>query len=177
MKKYNGKVFSFDVETNGLQGKGFSVAAVIYEDGVETDSFLARCPISGEVNDWIAQNVLPQMTGISETHCTYKAMLKAFAEYYLANKENATVIVHMGMPVEARFMLDMHAIGAIGDWDMPYPLIDVAGNLQQAGCDPTSVDSYNQSRGIEVPACEGGTHNPLYDSRAVALCYMDLMSK
>ena len=169
------KIFSWDVEANGLQGKGFSVAAVLYEDGKEVDSFLARCPISGEVNDWVAQNVLPQMEGIPETHDSYEAMLKAFAEYYLAKKDGATVIVHMGMPVEARFMLDMHSIGSIGDWDMPYPLIDLAGNLQQAGFDPTSVDSYNKDHGIEVPVCEGGTHNPLYDSRAAALCYMDLM--
>ena len=170
------RVFSWDVETNGLWGQGFAIAAALYEDGKEVSSFIGRCPIEEDVNGWVAENVLPQMEDIPENFGSYKEMLRAFSEYYLKWKEGADLIVHMGVPVESRVLIDMHRLGFIGDWDGPFPLIDIAGNLQQAGFDPTSVDTYNKDHGIEVPSCEGGTHNPLYDSRAAALCYLHLMA-
>ena len=170
----NKKILSFDAETNGLWGKAFSIGAVVYIDGAEAETFVARCPIEGEVNGWVAENVLPQMTDIAITHSDYSAMLAAFAEFYLANKADADIIVHMGVPVESRVIQDMHDLGFIGDWDAPYPLIDIAGCLAQAGFDPTLVDGYNRDHNITVPADIGGTHNPLYDSRAAALCYINL---
>ena len=176
-KKYAGKVFSWDCETNGLWGKAFAIGAIVYGNGVEVKSFYARCPIEEAVNPWVADNVLPQMEGMAITHESYADMLKAFAEFFMENKADADVIFHMGVPVEARVVLDMHELGFIGDWDGAYPWLDIAGNLRQAGFDCTSVDAYNREHGIEVPQTEaGGAHNPLYDSRAAALCYMDIMS-
>ena len=172
------KVFSWDVESNGLWGAAFAIGAVLYEDGEEKKKFYARCPIAGDVNPWVKENVLPQMEDMPVTHNTYEEMLSAFAKFFLENKADAKVIFHMGVPVEARVVLHMHEFGQIGDWDGAYPWIDVAGNLQQAGWDPTSVDAYNAANGIVVPQPEaGGTHNPLYDSRAAALCYQDILSK
>ena len=169
------KVFSWDVETNGLWGIGFAIGAVVYEDGVESKKFYARCPISGQVDGWVKENVLPQMEDMEETHTSYEEMLKAFAEFFMNNKADADVIFHMGCPVEARVILDMHDKGFIGKWDGAYPWLDIAGCLKQAGFESTSVDIYNANHGIIVPQPEaGGTHNPLYDSRAAALCYMDL---
>jgi len=64
---------------------------------------------------------------------------------------------------------------SLGNWDGAYPWLDIAGCLKHAGFDCTSVDTYNAEHGIKVPKPEpGGTHNPLFDSRAAALCYMDL---
>lgn len=172
------KIFSWDCETNGLWGQAFAIGAVIYENGVEVERFYARCPIEGVVNPWVVENVLPQMADMPITHHSYKEMLKAFAEFFLENKAGADVIFHMGIPVEARVVLDMHDFEFIGDWDGAYPWLDIAGCLKQAGFDCTSVDAYNNAHGIQVPQPEpGGTHNPLYDSRAAALCYMDLVSK
>lgn len=172
------KIFSWDCETNGLWGKAFTIGAVVYEDGQEVKSFYARCPIEGTVDSWVEANVLPQMEEMVKTHATYGEMLKAFAEFFLENKADADVIFHMGVPVEARVIIDMHELGLIGDWDGAYPWLDIAGNLKQAGFDCTSVDSYNADHGIEVPQPEpGGTHNPLYDSRAAALCYISLQRK
>ena len=169
-------VFSWDAETNGLWGQAFAIGAVLYKDGTEISSFYARCPIQGEVNPWVAENVLPQMTQMEITHDSYESMLASFAEFYLANKDGADVVFHMGLPVEAKVVLDMHTLGLIGDWDGAYPWLDISGHLQAKDFDPTSVDTYNREHGIEVPMPEaGGTHNPLYDSRAAALCYMDLM--
>lgn len=172
------RTLSWDCETNGLWGKAFSIGAVLYENGIETAAFYARCPIQGEVNPWVEENVLPEMTEMDITHDSYESMLAAFAEFYLMNKDDADVIFHMGLPVEARVVLDMHDLSFIGDWDGAYPWLDVSGHLQAKGFDPTSVDTYNREHGIEVPMPEaGGTHNPLYDSRAAALCYMDLMKR
>lgn len=171
------KVFSWDVETNGLWGKAFAIGAVIYENGVETKKFYARCPIADLVDPWVLANVLPQMERLPETHNTYCEMIEAFSEFFLENKAEADVIFHMGLPVEARVVIDMHEYGYIGDWDGAYPWLDIAGNLKQAGYNATSVDAYNASHGIKVPQPEaGGTHNPLYDSRAAALCYQHLMA-
>jgi len=46
------KIFSFDAETNGLWGKAFSVAAIVYdESGKEIARFIVICtPKSGHIN-------------------------------------------------------------------------------------------------------------------------------
>ena len=98
-------------------------------------------------------------------------MLEAFIAFYMENKQDADVIVHMGLPVEAKLFLDAHRLEILGDWDAPYPLIDISA-FPQVG---TSVDSYNEKNGIKIPDDNGGTHNPLYDCRAVALAYYNLL--
>ena len=170
------KILSWDCETNGLWGQAFAIGAVVYDEkGREVKKFYVRCPIEGTVDPWVKEHVLPEMVDMKETHGSYDDILKAFAEFYLANKQDADVIFHMGVPVESRVILDMHDKGLIGDWDGAYPWLDIAGCLKQAGFDCTSVDTYNADHGIIVPQPEpGGTHNPLYDSRAAALCYMNL---
>ncbi len=112
------------------------------------------------------ENVLPQMEGIPVTHKCYKDLLAGFVEFYMENKDNAHIVVHMGLPVEARLFLDAHQLGFIGDWDAPFPLID-ASAFPKIG---TSVDNYNAGNGVVVDAnmFTGGTHNPLYDSYATA---------
>ena len=176
MNKMN--VFTFDAETNGLTGRAFSIGAVIYKDGKEVKTFYARTPIEGDIDPFVRDHVLPQMEGMQITHQTYEGMLADFASFFLKEKEGAHVIFHMGCPVEARIIIDMHDLGLLGPFEGAYPWLDVAGMLLQAGFDPTSVDSYNREHGIEVPQPEpGGTHNPLYDSRAAALCFMDLMKR
>lgn len=169
------KILSWDSETNGLWGKAFAIGAVLYQNGVEVASFYARCPIEGQIDPWVNEHVLPQMEGMVQTHNSYDELIQAFAKFFMENKQDADVIFHMGTPVESRVVLDMHDHGYLGTWDGAYPWLDIAGCLQHAGFDPTSVDSYNAEKGIVVPMPEsGGTHNPLYDSRAAALCYMDL---
>ncbi len=170
------KIFSFDAETNGLWGQAFSIAVLVFEDGVETSRFIGRCPIEGDMNPWVAENVLPTMQDIPVTHEGYDALLADFAKFYLANKADAAVIAHMGFIVEVKLLRDMHERGFIGDWDGPYPLIDIAGNLQQAGEDPTSVDKYIEKFGLQVRDF-GTTHNPLYDSEVAAVVYRHLLGR
>lgn len=164
------KIFSFDAETNGLWGQAFSIAAVVkYPDGA-TKEFLGRCPIDVTqvaINPWVKENVLSQLKGVPYNYDNYRSLLKAFMAFYMEEKQDAQIIVHMGLPVESRLFLDAHNMGIIGDWDAPYPLVDISA-LPEIG---TSVDTYNRENGIEVPACEGGTHNPLFDSYAALLAY------
>jgi hypothetical protein len=172
------KIFSFDAETNGLWGQPFAIGALVYdENGAEVARFVGRCPIEGNVNPWVAEHVIPEMADIPMTHESYNALLSDFAKFYLANKAEADVIVHMGVPVEAGLLWDMHDRGLIGDFDGPYPLIDLAGNLQQVGEDPTSVDSYIKKYELTVGEFSGGTHNPLYDAAVAAVVYRHLASR
>ena len=172
------KVFSFDAETNGLWGQAFAIGALVYdENGAEVARFVGRCPIKGTVDKWVEENVLPRITGLSVSHKDYDSLLVDFAKFYLANKTDTDIIVHMGVPVESTLLKDMHSRGLIGDWDGPYPLLDIAGNLQQAGEDPTSVDSYLKKYGLTVGEFAGGSHNPLYDSAVAAQVYFHLRTR
>ena len=169
------KVFSFDAETNGLWGQAFAIGALVYdESGAEIARFVGRLPDTEVTDNWVKENVLPKIGDIPVTHDTYEALLVSFAEFYKANKMDADVLVHMGYIVETGLLRDMHTQGVIGDWDGPYPLLDVSGNLQQAGEDPTSVDSYVKKYELSVGEFEGGTHNPLYDSAVAAVVYRHL---
>ena len=171
------KIFSFDAETNGLWGQAFSIAAIVYdESGAEIARFIGRCPIVGDIDPWVKDNVLPTMTEIPVSHESYDTLLDDFAKFYLANKQESAVIAHMGFIVEVKLLRDAHERGFIGAWDAPYPLIDIAGNLQQAGEDPTSVDSYVAKYDLQVRDF-GATHNPLYDSEVAAVVYRHLLGR
>jgi len=183
----NRKVFSFDAETDGLWGKPFAVAAIVQtyypatDRGIDgkrpekwmiTAQFIACLPSNVVENEWVKENVLPAMSDIPTTHETYEEMLKSFSEFYLEHKEGSECIAHMGYIVEAHLLREMHRLGFIGDFDAPYPLYDVSGNLQSAGEDATSVDDYAKKHGISVQY--GSTHNPLYDCAVAAEVYIHL---
>jgi len=172
------KVFSFDAETNGLWGESFAISAAVYEDGKLAADFTAYLGADGVTDDWVRENVLPKLGDLKVTHTSYDAILEAFAAFYMANKENADIIAHMGVPVEAKLLLDMHSKGYIGDWDGPFPFLDVASVLKARGYDPTSVDSYNNEFNLMFGRSEAEgleSHHPLYDSATAAVAYMHLM--
>lgn len=177
------RIFSFDAETNGLWGEAFAIGALLYDEkGDEIARFVGRLPKSVVTDSWWLEkdeatglSRLDRLDGIPVTHDDYDALLADFAKFYLANKADADVVAHMGYIVEAKVLRDMHDRGFIGDWDGPYPLYDVSGNLQQAGENPTSVDKYVAQHGLSVGGFEGGTHNPLYDSAVAAVAYRHLL--
>lgn len=173
MKK---KVFSFDAETNGLWGQAFAIGALVYDvNGTEVARFVGRLPDSEVTDGWVRENVLPNIDDIPVTHDSYDALLADFAKFYLANKADADVVVHMGYIVETKVLRDMRDRGVIGDWEAPYPLYDVSGNLQAAGANPTSVDKFAAEHNLSVGEFAGGTHNPLYDSAVAATVYRYLV--
>lgn len=168
------KIFSFDAETDGLYGKAFALAAVVIHDGREIARFSARTGVE-PANQWVRDNVLPALVDMPVTHADYVAMLVAFSAFYAEHKGDAHIIAHMPSPVETRVIFDMHRLGLIGDFDGPYPLRDVAGYLDAAGFDPTSVDQYVAAAGLHVDGADGLTpHHPLYDALVAAAAYRRL---
>lgn len=165
------KTLSLDAETNGLWGKAFSIVGIVYDEaGKEIDRFIGRCPIEEEINSWVRDNVLPQMTGIEENLGSYEELLRAFfawrAPYRAAGVQE---LVHVGTPVETRLYIDAHSMNIIGDGDGPYPLLDPS-SIPEIG---DSVNAYNDIYGIS-PDSElygGGTHNPFYDAAAAYVAY------
>ena len=55
------KILSFDAESNGLYGPAFAIGAFLYIDGMEVSRFIGRYRLTGEINAWVKENVLPQM--------------------------------------------------------------------------------------------------------------------
>lgn len=152
----NTPIISIDAEANGLWGDVFAISAVVFDaDGNETDRFTGRCPINGEVNPWVADNVLPKMTDIPETHESYESLLKAFFEFAIKYYKNEhKTLTHMGQVVEAKLLKDAHDLGIIDDWAAPYEWFDICLFFG------ASVDDYNKEHGIAI---EGNPHNPVYD--------------
>ena len=149
------------------------------ESGIEPARFVGRCPIQGEINPWVKDNVLPQMAGILETHSSYEELLGDFAKFYLGNKADAAIVVHCGVPVESSLLKDAHTMGFIGDWDGPFPLFDLAGMLAQAGENPTQAGEYLKKYDLVCDSAEfeGGAHNPLFDSAVSAVMYRHLCAR
>lgn len=150
-------IISIDAETNGLWGQPFSIAAVVYDAaGQETDRFVARCPIEEDVNDWVSENVIPQMEMIVQTHTNLKDMLADFFAF-VKKYNTAIVLCHMGHIVEANLLKIAHDMGIIGDFEAPYLWYDVCLFFDD------STDTYCKENNIVIDDVEGGTHNPLYD--------------
>ena len=163
-------VLSFDAETNGLRGVAFAIAGIVYDgNGNEIDRFVGRCPIEGEVSPYVKENVLPAMQGIEENFLSYEELLSAYVEWRELYRESAIEIVHMGVPVEAKLFDDAYDYGFIGEFDGPYPLVDISA-YPEIG---VSVDTYNDENEISVnPGLfDGGTHNPLFDSAQAAAAF------
>ena len=178
------KIISIDAETNGLRGKAFMIAGIACdENGEEISRFVGRCPIEGETNPWVAENVVPQLKGIEVNYDSYESLLRAFIEWHnkfpqwnsWENKGGFQTLWHMGHVVEVQLFRDAYDMGIIGEFDSPYCPIEVASLLQMKGYSPDSVDGYLEARGLPKPEVAGGTHNALYDAMAAAMAYFDLI--
>jgi hypothetical protein len=164
------KLLSFDVESNGLHGEAFAVAALLMtSNGTIEAEFLGRCPISGPVDAWVQDNVLPPMADIPETYPTPRALRDAFWKWYLHHKPQADfTLANNPYPVEARFLLacyeDDPAERATGH---PWPFIDVASLLLAAGA------ATKPEREVFVKQVIANTkdqsHNPRWDAWVAAL--------
>ena len=96
------KILSIDAESNGLYGQAFAIGAYVTNDGGEIDRLVSRCPIRGKTNEWVAENVLPNITDIDIDQPNYTALLENFYKFYSEHKNEADVIAHIPHPVETR---------------------------------------------------------------------------
>jgi hypothetical protein len=163
------KFLSIDVESNGLHGEAFAVGAVLINaEGKVLDEFLGRCPIKGEVDPWVIENVLPPMEGVPENYKQAKRMRTAFWEWYKQAKSQADyVLVDNGYPVEARFLLKCQDDDLDGRyWDHPFPLLDLASMLVQVGIKPLAIRYKLVAEQIDN---QNQQHNPRFDAWVSAL--------
>lgn len=185
------KILSFDMETNGLWGKAFAIGAVILDVDEEKypgewyrvigedfafpvpnpeEILKVHCPIEGEINSFVKENVLPNIdfSGYQEVS-GYKELVRTFIEWYkemkVKYKDELKTIVHCGLPVETKLFIDAHEFGMIGDFDHPFPLIDIA-SFPEIG---TSIDEYLKEK---IGSITYTQHDPVEDSLFAAYAYI-----
>ncbi len=157
----NKSIISFDAETDGLWGNAFIISAVKYDiSGNEVNRFTERCKAEIK-DDWVRQNVVPNIENIPITQESYKSLLESFFKWYKDNSENTCILTHMGHIVEAKIIRDAHDLKIIGDWDAPYLWYDCCLFFND------SVDNYIKEHKLLINE-KSSTHNPLYDCIA---CY------
>ena len=164
------KLLSFDLETNGLHGQAFAIGALVMDGrGKIYEQFTARCPIKGELDQWVKDNVLPAITDMNQSHDSYEQMREAFWSWYMRNEQNSDyVIVSNGYPVEYRFLIDCQQ-AKIDEryWQHPFPLIELSSLLLGKGILDESI-----KRKL-VNSATGGysltPHDPLDDAKATVL--------
>jgi hypothetical protein len=163
------KLLSFDLEANGLHGDAFAVGAIVLDTatGEIVDKFVARCPIEGEVDEWVTANVLPAIKDMPDTHEDRPALRHDFWQWYVQAEANSDyVLVSNGYPVEYRFLLQCQEDNLQARyWQHPFPLLDLASILLASGHDPSA-----KSQLIAGIIKEGNfaRHHPLDDATVAA---------
>ena len=168
-------IVSIDVESNGLYGLPFAVAAVVFDAATceEVDRFVARSPIEGEEDEWIAENVLPEMESIPETHASLDSMLEDFSDFWCMWKfRGGEVLWHMGVPVEAYFFRFCVERGYLGILEGPFAPIELTTVFLMRGEEADSVEDYLVYNGIPFPNVSGVNNNSLlFYAAATAAAY------
>jgi hypothetical protein len=169
------KLLSFDVESNGLHGPAFAVAAVLMNDSLKvTDEFIGRAPIRGEVDPWVRENVLPPMQSLPVNYRSARAMRDAFWKWFVAARTGTThVIVDNPYPVEARFLIACQQDDLKARYfEHPFPLLDLGTMLFRAGADTPSKRQAYKKQALEASGQNVGAplvHNPRWDAWAAAV--------
>lgn len=158
-------IFSFDVETKGLYGDGFSVGVVILSDnGSELDSLFLRAD-DDEANEltanrkWFKENVVPTLGTIN---ClSLREFRDKFWNYYTNCKtkySNIIFVTDCGSPCESGFLRTCVMDDLENrQWSAPFPLHEVGTSLYLCGKDPTGTF---ERKSNELPV-----HNPVADAR------------
>lgn len=130
------KLMCFDIETNGLHGEAFAVAGLVMRaDGEVLEEFKARCPVKGDLDPWVEENVLPVLDDFPPTHKTAKALRNAFWQWYQqVEPQTDYVLVNNGYPVEYRFLTKCQEDDLeVRYWEHPFPILELASLLLPLG--------------------------------------------
>jgi len=164
------KLLCFDLEANGLHGQVFAVGAVVMDStGKILDQFSGRCKLNEEIDEWVAQNILPAIKDMSATHGNPEALREAFWRWYLqAEPQSDYVLVNNGYPVEYRFLMQCQEADLNERyWQHPFPILDLSSLLVQAHQDKKTIRKEILSKFSDQLG--GSAHNPLYDAKLSAL--------
>ena len=171
------KLLFLDCESAGLRGEIFS-AAIVNSAGETVFNGFFRHP-ELRTNTFLRDNVAPSLTGTE--YQTLHEFQKAFAEcweesrqrYGVGQYNSMQVVAHCGAPVEANFFQQLFEAGLIDEFSGPFPLLDTAPLLLQAGFDPTSEQEFAKAVGIELPAGYV-EHSALSDAQLTRLVWQYL---
>lgn len=169
------KFLCFDLETNGLHGQTFAIGALIIDvSGKVHDEFIARTEVTGEIDNWVQENILPVIEDISVTHGSYEAMREAFWRWFVSAQEKSDyVLVSNGYPVEYRFLLDCQEADLEARyWQHPFPIIDLTSLLLLSN----SEDSSKRALSNKIKN-EGSykNHHPYDDAKKTALIAIEAL--
>lgn len=168
------KKLFLDCESAGLRGDIFSAALIDDNGEILFNGFFRHDAL--KTNQWLRENVEPNLTGIEyQTIAEFRA---AFAYAYEGARENygwgeyksLAVVAHMGIPVEANFFQQLFDAGEIGESAGPYPFLDTAPLLAAAGYDPTSEQAYAELVGMVLPETYK-PHSALSDAQLTRLVW------
>jgi len=175
---------SFDIESMGLYGPGWSVGATLCDpNGNEVDSRFHFCD-PAHVKDpfkrmqWLTENVIPHVTSnntiIPDCKDAYEVRAK-FWSFWRKCKDiygdKLNVIGYANSPVETKFLFDC-VLDAKQDeriFQAPFPLHELCTLMLSRGFDPHA--SYPRKFLNENPE-----HHPLADARHAARMWNDLLN-
>jgi len=170
------KVFSVDVETDGLYGAPFAIAAVVWDrDACTTvDKFEGLVDFVCH-DEWVADNVVPIFAEKKPTYAHLEDMLNAFWDFWRKHSGEGTVVVaHCANPVEAGLFrrcveLDLDQRKFQG----PMIIHDVGTLLLMMGADPHSINDFLKKHEIEPPLT-GVDHDPSYDAEIALFAWLGI---
>ena|ERR1700741_2464000 len=152
-------------------GAPFTIGAVLFDaDGVERDSFIARCPTDGRIDPDVGETLMPAVADMSVRCGDYDELLKAFLSF-------AGPLLSLSVPIVAH---QLHPdVTAVVDGllradllsERP-PLRDLASVLDRLDHDPLDVEGYNRDRGL--PVRDLPPYHPLREADAVGRCWHNL---
>ena len=178
-KKRQSMIF-IDCESAGLRGQIFA-AAIMAEDGeVLFDGFYRHDSL--KTNEWLRENVEPNLTGIEfpnrDTFLRAAAAAWGFAKerYGVGEYKSLAAVAHMGSPVGANFFQELFEAGLIGEFAGPYPLLDTAPLLLASGYDPDSEQTYAEKIGLSMPKGYK-PHSALSDAALTRAVWQSLRKK
>jgi hypothetical protein len=172
-KYLNKNIFMFDVESNGLYGKGFAVGAVVvdYNTGKVIHEFGGRVQMDDNILDpWVKEHVIPHVTDLAKYN-TIEQLRDDFWQFFTRHKDTCNVWSDIGVPVESNFIREcIEQISPDNVFTGPYPLHEVATFLLANGIDP-DINRVEYA-GTDIT---GNAHNPIYDATISAMCIMKAM--
>lgn len=174
----NKNIVFIDCESAGLRGEVFATAMLAANGEKLFDGFYRHPEL--QTNSWLKENVEPNLTG--SEFPDKETFLRAFSMAWYAAKDKygegeyntLAAVAHMGSPVEANFFQELFINGFLKEFDGPYPMLDTAPQLLNAGFDPTSEEKYAIETGIVMPE-NYKQHSAISDSELTRLVWNSLI--
>ncbi len=167
-------ILSLDVEKNGLNGPIVAIGVKLYDwHGEEIRKFGKRLSaLPNPYDNFIRDEVYPYIQELEPTD----DLIQDFCDYYVTfSGVRIRTLAHVVQPCESQLLEEMKAIfeGSSYDINLIFPLIDIAGCLEQVGENHLSVDDYLEKYGY----VRSRLHNPLIEVDNTLTAYLDLKKR